>query len=104
LDDAAFHERFRGTPVRRSGRVRLLRNACVAAGNGGDVDIIPFLIDLLTDPAPLIRLHAVWALAQLRNKDTDSMVEAAFAVLHREERETQVLCELIEAASGEPKP
>ncbi|MDX8412482.1 MAG: tRNA epoxyqueuosine(34) reductase QueG [Mariprofundales bacterium] len=100
LDQAAFHARFRATPVKRSGRTRLLRNACVAAGNSGDVALIPCLIDLLADPSFLIRLHAVWALAQLRNGTSNSMVEAAFAILRSKERDQQVLDELIVATTG----
>ena len=37
LDDAAFRERFAGTPVKRTGRDRVMRNALIAAGNSGDV-------------------------------------------------------------------
>ena len=43
----------------------LIRNACVVAGNSGDEALVPFLAPLLRDSEPLIREHALWALAQL---------------------------------------
>ncbi len=41
LDDAAFRKRFAGTPVKRTGRDRVLRNALIAAGNSGDSESGP---------------------------------------------------------------
>jgi len=104
LDQASFHARFRATPVKRSGRARLLRNACVAAGNSGDAALLPYLLDLLVDSSFLIRLHAVWALTQLRNEACNSMVEAAFVMLQAKEQDAQVLDELTVATSGALKP
>ncbi len=65
LDAAEFRARFRGTPVLRTKRSGLLRNVCVALGNSGDRSAMPALEKVLTDPEPLIREHAAWALAQL---------------------------------------
>lgn len=65
LDDAAFRARFAGTPVKRAGRARFLRNVLVAAGNSGDRALAPQAAALLADPAPLVRGAAVWALARL---------------------------------------
>ena len=65
LDDATFRERFQGTPVKRTGRARLVRNALVAAGNSGDESLLPQVVRLLGDAAPLVRGMAVWALRQL---------------------------------------
>ena len=65
LDDAAFRERFAGTPVKRTGRDRVLRNALIAAGNSGDVSLVPAVERLLDDASPLVRAMAVWALARL---------------------------------------
>jgi epoxyqueuosine reductase len=62
LDDEAFARRFAHSPIRRIGRDRLLRNACVAAGNWGSETAIPALVALLADPAPLVRGHTAWAL------------------------------------------
>jgi epoxyqueuosine reductase len=70
LDDAAFRKRFAGTPVKRTGRDRVLRNALIAAGNSGDASLIPAVRRLLEDASPLVRAMAVWALAQLVDAET----------------------------------
>jgi epoxyqueuosine reductase len=65
LDDAAFRARFAGTPVKRTGRDRVLRNALIAAGNSGDATLLPHVERLLADDSPLVRAMAVWALRRL---------------------------------------
>jgi epoxyqueuosine reductase len=65
LDEAAFRARFRGTPVKRTGRDRFLRNVLIAAGNSGDASLVPLVEALLEDGSPLVRAMAVWALARL---------------------------------------
>ena len=65
LDDAAFRARFRGTPIKRTGRDRFLRNVLIAAGNSGDVALLPKIEARLGDASPLVRAMAVWALSRL---------------------------------------
>ena len=65
LDDAAFRARFAGTPVKRTGRDRVVRNALIAAGNSGDAGLLAPVRQLLGDASPLVRAMAVWALRQL---------------------------------------
>ena len=65
LDDAGFRQRFRGTPLVRSKRRGLLRNAAVALGNWGDSMAVPALARALYDHEPLIRGHAAWALGRI---------------------------------------
>lgn len=65
LDDAAFRKLFAGSPVKRTGRSRFLRNCLIAAGNSGDADLIPAITALLQDDHSVIRAMAVWALRQL---------------------------------------
>ena len=65
LDDAAFRERFRGTPVKRTGRDRVVRNGLIAAGNSKDASLLPHVTTLLADPSPLVRAMAVWAFRRL---------------------------------------
>jgi epoxyqueuosine reductase len=65
LDDAAFRARFRGTPIRRTGRDRFLRNVLIAAGNSGDTRLVPLVEARLDDDSPLVRAMAVWALGRL---------------------------------------
>ncbi|KXF78824.1 epoxyqueuosine reductase [Paramesorhizobium deserti] len=65
LDDAAFRTLFSGSPVKRIGRDRFLRNVLIAAGNSGDQNLLSQVEQLLDDPSPLVRGTAVWALGQL---------------------------------------
>ncbi|ODT29397.1 MAG: tRNA epoxyqueuosine(34) reductase QueG [Kaistia sp. SCN 65-12] len=65
LDDAAFRGFFSGSPVKRIGRDRFLRNVLIAAGNSGDGLLAGRVRELAADPAPLVRGAAVWALSQL---------------------------------------
>ncbi|MDX1663546.1 MAG: tRNA epoxyqueuosine(34) reductase QueG, partial [Candidatus Promineifilaceae bacterium] len=65
LDEDGFKRRFEGSPIQRIKRDRLVRNACVAAGNWGSVEALPALVPLLEDEAPLVRGHAAWALGQI---------------------------------------
>ena len=65
LDDAAFRALFSGSPVKRIGRDRFVRNVLIAAGNGQDATVIPQVENLLEDPAPVVRGAAIWALARL---------------------------------------
>jgi epoxyqueuosine reductase len=81
LDDAAFRARFAGTPVKRTGRDRVVRNALIAAGNSGDPALIPAVERLLADASPLVRAMAVWALKALAGPATDP--EAWAAALRR---------------------
>jgi epoxyqueuosine reductase len=65
LDDASFRERFAGTPVKRTGRDRFVRNVLVAIGNSADPGLADEAARLLDDPSPLVRGAAVWALSRL---------------------------------------
>jgi epoxyqueuosine reductase len=65
LDDAAFRAFFSGSPVKRIGRDRFIRNVLVAAGNSGDAGLVGQCRELLADPSPLVRGAAVWALSRL---------------------------------------
>ena len=65
LDDAAFRDVFSGSPVKRSGRDRFVRNVAVAIGNSGEARLVASLLPLLQDEAPIVRGAAIWALARL---------------------------------------
>lgn len=75
LDDSTFHQRYYGSPIDRIKRERLVRNACVAAGNWGSTEVIPYLQNLLRDTSPLIRSHAAWSLRQIMKDDARSLLE-----------------------------
>ncbi|RUX24869.1 tRNA epoxyqueuosine(34) reductase QueG [Mesorhizobium sp. M7A.F.Ca.US.011.01.1.1] len=65
LDDAAFRAFFSGSPIKRIGRDRFIRNVLIAAGNSGDASLADTVRVLLDDPSPLVRGAAIWALARL---------------------------------------
>ncbi|WP_374384417.1 tRNA epoxyqueuosine(34) reductase QueG [Dongia sp.] len=69
LDDAAFRARFSGSPVKRIGRDRFVRNVLIAIGNSGDGALRVVAESLIDDPAPVVRGAAVWALARLSEAD-----------------------------------
>ncbi len=65
LDDAAFRALFSGSPIKRIGRARFIRNVLIAIGNSGAAALAEEAERLLTDADPLVRGAAVWALARL---------------------------------------
>ncbi|PDQ19553.1 tRNA epoxyqueuosine(34) reductase QueG [Mesorhizobium sanjuanii] len=65
LDDAAFRAFFSGSPIKRIGRDRFVRNVLIAAGNSGDSSLGNAVRALLDAPSPLVRGAAVWALSRL---------------------------------------
>lgn len=67
LDDAAFRKLFSGSPVKRIGRDRFIRNCLYAAGNSGAADLIGPVKVLFNDPEPSVAEAARWALAELAN-------------------------------------
>ncbi len=86
----------RRTAMRRVPRDVLLRNVAVALGNTGSLEAVPALVHLLESRAPLIRLHAVWALGRLGAHDV--------LARHRDE-DPDVLAEISEASrTPDPRP
>jgi epoxyqueuosine reductase len=96
LDDATFRTRFAGTPVKRTGRDRFIRNVLVAAGNANDPSLITGVTALLDDLSPLVRGAAVWALARIADDDEWSRQRARH-LLH--ERDSTVIAEWTTAPS-----
>ncbi len=89
LDDAGFRALFSGSPVKRIGSTRFTRNLLIAAGNSGDLSLLPLVAARLDDPSPLVRAMAVWALWRLAPART-----AALAARHRAtEADADVLAE-----------
>jgi epoxyqueuosine reductase len=90
LDDEAFRERFRNSPIKRAKRRGLLRNVCVALGNLGDPTSVPALAHALGDHEPLVRRHAAWALGRIGGAES----RAALEVARGEERDADVRAEI----------
>jgi epoxyqueuosine reductase len=65
LDDAAFRAVFSGSPIKRTGRDRFVRNVMIALGNSGEASLVPVAEARLDDASPLVRGMAVWALSRL---------------------------------------
>ena len=66
IDEGGFRDLFATSPIRRARRAGLLRNACVALGNRGDAAAVPALERArVSDPEPLVREHAGWALERI---------------------------------------
>ena len=65
LDDAGCRSVFAGSPIKRIGRARMVRNVLIAIGNSGDATMLPIVRALLVDGSVLVRAMAVWALRQL---------------------------------------
>ena len=78
LDDAAFRHRFAGTPVKRTGRNRVVRNALIAAGNSGDRSLLPQIESLLDDDSPLVRAMAIWSTKRLMSAAEITPLQARY--------------------------
>ncbi|WP_313554853.1 tRNA epoxyqueuosine(34) reductase QueG [Agrobacterium cavarae] len=86
LDDAAFRTFFSGSPVKRIGRNRFIRNVLIAAGNSKDQGLVEKCKGLASDASPEVRGMAVWALSQLM----DSHNFHAYAASHTTEDDSDV--------------
>jgi epoxyqueuosine reductase len=89
LDDAAFRAVFAGSPIKRIGRDRMMRNCLIAAGNSGQPELAMVVSGLLDDPAPVVRGAAIWALARLDSAGW----AAARATRIADERDPDVIAE-----------
>ncbi|TDX89200.1 epoxyqueuosine reductase [Neorhizobium sp. R1-B] len=69
LDDPTFRTFFSGSPVKRIGRDRFIRNVLIAAGNSGDASLVERCRELADDPSPAVRGMVIWALKRLMPAD-----------------------------------
>src|SRR5690606_766020 len=65
LNDAEFRAKFSGSPIKRIGRNRFVRNCLIAAGNSGNQELAPQVQVLSEDRDPVVAEAARWALAEL---------------------------------------
>ncbi len=65
VDDERFRELFRGSPIKRTKRTGVRRNAIVAIGNSGDPKFLPLLAKLIEDDDEVVAGHALWASKKL---------------------------------------
>ncbi|HQZ13028.1 MAG TPA: tRNA epoxyqueuosine(34) reductase QueG [Devosia sp.] len=78
LDDAGFRALFAGSPIKRIGYARFLRNVLIAVGNSGDASLLAGAEARLADADPLIRGAAVWAVRRLAGADAAERLRLAF--------------------------
>lgn len=100
LDAAGFRARYGHTPVSRAKRRGLLRNAAVALGNSGNPAAVPALVGALSDPEPLVRRHAAWALGVLGGAPARRALER----IRARDPEVAVNREIEEALEGVAPP
>lgn len=100
----SFNLKFRKNPVKRTRRRGYLRNVAVALGNQPNPHAVPPLREaLLSDPEPLVRQHAAWALGQIEDRASASILGSALQT----EQDEQVLQEIqsaLERLSGNRNP
>jgi epoxyqueuosine reductase len=65
LDDAGFRTMFSGSPIKRIGRGRFVRNVLIAIGNAGDRTLLPSAAARLDDADPVVADAAAWAVQRL---------------------------------------
>ncbi len=85
LEDAGFRQMFSGSPVKRIGHERFLRNLLIAIGNSGDVLLGGIARERLGHASPLVRAMAVWAAARLFPADVFETLRAAHLADERDE-------------------
>ncbi len=76
LDVSAFRAKFSGSPIKRIGVKRMIRNCLIAAGNSGDSSLVPSVERHLDDEDPVVADAARWALAELQGASIDAMQSA----------------------------
>jgi epoxyqueuosine reductase len=70
LDDAGFRTLFAGSPIKRIGRDRFVRNVAIALGNSADLALLPAAERLCHDADPVVAEAAEWAVVRLRGSAT----------------------------------
>lgn len=85
LNDAQFRSYFAGTPVKRTGRDRFIRNVLIAIGNSGNASLAEEARRLLDDASPLVRGAAVWALELLISEAEMSSLRAQYAAQEQDD-------------------
>ncbi|MDE2180563.1 MAG: tRNA epoxyqueuosine(34) reductase QueG [candidate division NC10 bacterium] len=98
LDDEPFRSRFKGSPIKRPKRRGLLRNVAVALGNLGSEESVPALATVLSDPEPLVRSHAAWALGRIGTTEAHAALDEARARETDPDVQTEIAQALIACA------
>tara|TARA_B100000686_G_scaffold334707_1_gene402322 strand:+ start:235 stop:1362 length:1128 start_codon:yes stop_codon:yes gene_type:complete len=94
LDELTFRKKFSGSPIKRIGRDRFVRNVLIAIGNSGDKELIKIVESLLDDSSSLVRAMAVWALSKLLDRK-------AFLILRQKFYPTEQDVDVVAEWNGE---
>ena len=78
LNDEEFNRKYKNSPVKRTKRIGLQRNACVALGNNGDPNAVKPLYKALQNSDSLVKSHAAWALGQIATKEAGIFLRDAY--------------------------
>ena len=101
LDDAGFRAFFSGSPIKRIGHDRFLRNVLIAAGNSGEKGLVFSCERLLNNASPLVRGAAVWALSRLMDPQAFEYL-ARHSLPQEEDREVRAEWDQALASLGVP--
>lgn len=90
LTDQSFRQVFSGSPIKRIGRDRFVRNVLIAIGNSNSRSLATHAKSRLDDPSPLVRAMAVWALGRLLEENERAALRDQWAP---QEKDLDVLAE-----------
>lgn len=78
LDDKSFRTKFSGSPIKRIGRNKFLRNVMIAIGNSKDQSLKEIALQNCKDENPMVRAASIWALSRLEEptRFTDMRIKA----------------------------
>ena len=85
LDEAGFRAQFSGSPVKRIGHERFLRNVLIAAGNSGAAALLPLIAEKLLHASPIVRAMAIWAASRLADRNAFRSLAGQHADRERDE-------------------
>ena len=96
IDEDQFRERFRKTPLWRTRRRGVLRNAAIVLGNQADINSLPHLAVGLSDDDPLVRGASAWAIGQIGGTKATSILQARSLI----ESDEEVIQEIGQASAA----
>lgn len=94
LHQDAFSRRFQRSPIKRAKRAGMARNVCVALGNWGAIETVDALTVALSDPEPLVRGHAAWALGEVWRRHRLPLLQQTLLTCLENERDGWVRTEV----------
>lgn len=100
MSQSEFAAAFKGSPMKRAKLRGLRRNAAVVLGNAGAASDVPALIEALSDPEPLVRLHVAWAMGRIGSPSAVAALRRALGAEAEEAVASLIGAALVSTASG----